>query len=286
MSVTGGVKDTSTGKSSWPRWARDNVVASLALVVRPPRTGHDATPAWRSAARLTTAALAALALTAITMIVLDGRAVGAAAQLPRWVIDTFNEITDFGRSGWLLWPLGGALALIALVASPSLPRISRLVLVTLSVRLAFIFAAIAVPGVFVTVVKRLIGRARPLAEAQFDVFLYVPFSWHSKFSAMPSGHATTAFAALIAFGVVWPRLRPVLWLYAIVIALSRVVVSAHHPSDVIVAAFIGVVGALLVRDWYAARRLGFVLEPDGSVRALPGPSFARIKRVARQVFAA
>jgi membrane-associated phospholipid phosphatase len=76
-----------------------------------------------------------------------------------------------------------------------------------------------------------------------------------------------------------------MWTYAVVIALSRVVLTAHFPSDVMVGAVVGVVGVLLVRDWFARRGLAFVLGADGTVRPLPGPSFARIKRVARQLMA-
>jgi hypothetical protein len=54
---------------------------------------------------------------------------------------------------------------------------------------------------------------------------------------------------------------------------------------VMVGAVVGVVGVLLVRDWFATRGLAFVLGADGTVRPLPGPSFARIKRVARQLMA-
>ena len=90
-----------------------------------------------------------------------------------------------------------------------------------------------------------------------DAFLYKFFLWRVEYASFPSGHATTAFAAAVAFGVLWPRLRPLFWTYAIVIALSRVVVTAHHPSDVVAGAIAGAVGALLVRDWMAARRLGF-----------------------------
>jgi undecaprenyl-diphosphatase len=89
----------------------------------------------------------------------------------------------------------------------------------------------------------------------------------------------------MAIGALWPRTRPFMWTYAVVIAVSRVVLTAHFPSDVMVGAVVGVVGALLVRDWYAARRLAFVICADGTVRPWPGPSFARIKRVARQLVA-
>ena len=87
---------------------------------------------------------------------------------------------------------------------------------------------------------------------------------------------------MVAVGLVWPRLRPIMLAYALVIAASRVIVLAHHPSDVIAGAVVGSVGALMVRDWFAARRLGFVIGPDGGVRALPGPSWRRLKTVARQ----
>ena len=104
-----------------------------------------------------------------------------------------------------------------------------------------------------------------------DAFLYKFFLWRVEYASFPSGHATTAFAAAVAFGALWPRLRPLLWTYAIVIALSRVIVTAHHPSDVVAGAIAGAVGALLVRDWLAARRLGFSVRTDGTVAAIAGP---------------
>jgi len=63
------------------------------------------------------------------------------------------------------------------------------------------------------------------------------------------------------------------------------VLTAHFPSDVIAGAVAGTVGVLLVRDWFAARGLAFMITPDGAIRPLPGPSCARIKRVARQLIA-
>jgi undecaprenyl-diphosphatase len=116
-----------------------------------------------------------------------------------------------------------------------------------------------------------------------DVFLYKFFIWRAEYASFPSGHATTAFAAAVAIGALWPRLRPLLWTYAILIAVSRVIVTAHHPSDVVAGAIAGAVGALLVRDWLAARRLAFIIRPDGTVAPLPGPSATRIKRVARDL---
>jgi len=69
--------------------------------------------------------------------------------------------------------------------------------------------------------------------------------------------------------------------YAIVILLTRLVLLAHHPSDVTAGALVGMVGAMAVRYWFAARRLGFAIRADGSIVPLPGPAGGRLKRVAR-----
>jgi undecaprenyl-diphosphatase len=136
------------------------------------------------------------------------------------------------------------------------------------------------------VIKRLIGRSRPFVDG-LDVWAYHPLNWHPKFASFPSGHTATAFAALIAIGAIFPQARALLWIYAILIGLSRVVITAHYPSDVIGGAIVGAVGALLVRHWFAARRLAFVVRPDGTIRPMPGPSLRRIvKAVARWLHSA
>ena len=147
-------------------------------------------------------------------------------------------------------------------------------------RFGYLFFAIAVPGLFVTIVKRLIGRVRP---SDVGPFAYVPWSWRNEYASLPSGHSTTAFAAAVAIAAIWPKARIPMLIYAAVIALSRVIITAHFVSDVVAAAFVGGFGAILVRNWYASRGLAFVPEFDGSVRAKPGPSWRRIKSVAAKL---
>jgi undecaprenyl-diphosphatase len=214
------------------------------------------------------------------MVFIDGTAFRTAKQAPRWLIDIFEFVTKSGLSGWFLSPLGVALLGLALITLPTLPRISQLVLAAISVRVGFLFLAIAVPGLAVSILKRIIGRGRPVVAGD-DPFAFQFFLWRVEYASFPSGHATTAFAAAVAFGALWPQLRPLLWSYAVAVALSRIVVGAHHPSDVVAGAIAGAVGALLVRDWMAARKLGFIIRTDGTVVPMPGPRFARIKRVAR-----
>jgi undecaprenyl-diphosphatase len=140
--------------------------------------------------------------------------------------------------------------------------------------------AIGLPGLVVTIGKRLIGRVRP---SDFGPFAFEPWSWKAAHASLPSGHATTAFAAAVAVSLLWPRARLFIWTFAVMIAASRVAVTAHYPSDVLAGAGAGIFGALIVRNWFAQRRLGFFVDPNGKVRAMPGPSLHRIKTLARRV---
>jgi membrane-associated phospholipid phosphatase len=281
MSV-GGVKPvTADEEAAALHWIRANMVRYLALFGRTRRNASS--PAWRGWLGFGIGAAAVIVVAA--MIVVDAWAIGIAHRLPEPVVAAFDWITDYGKSVRVLVPIGLMLAAIALLASPRLTRMSRSVLAAVAVRLGYLFVAIALPGLFVTIVKRLIGRARPLIETGADPFLYRPFGWHVEYASLPSGHATDAFAIATAIGALWPSTRPLLWTYAVLIAVSRVVLTAHFPSDVIAGAFVGIFGAVLVRHWFAARRLAFVRAPDGSVRALAGPSTRRIKSLATSLAA-
>jgi membrane-associated phospholipid phosphatase len=253
---------------------RQNVALGACALFRPPRSAIVA----RSSGTIAIAvALVAAAL--VSMILLDARAVEWARGEPHWFRAAFEEITRFGLSGWFLFPCGFVLLVLAAATSPHLPTRAQAVLAALGARFGFVFLAIGLPGLFVSIVKRLIGRARPFVGGPEDPFAYVPFSWHPAFASMPSGHATTAVAAAIAIGAIWPRTRIVMWLYAAAIMISRVAVLAHHPSDVIGGALVALIGTYLLRRWFAARGLVFRAYDLG---AKPAPSLARIGAALRQ----
>ena len=281
MSLANGVN--STDGTAWLRRCAANVVTALNLLARPQRIRLPRSDAY-SLPVIAIVAGVAIATFMLLAGTLDAAASRGAGRLPHWIIEFFDVITDFGKSGWFLWPLG--LLFLALAAlPPGLTPISQRVLAALMVRIGFLFTAIGVPSLFVTIIKRMIGRARPNVGGSLDPFLFSPFKWEAAYAGMPSGHATTAFAVLVAFGTLWPRARTVLLIYAVLIAISRVVVTAHYPTDVLAGALVGAVGAMMVRRYFALRRLGFSIGPGGDVHQLPGPSLKRIKAVARNLLA-
>ncbi|MBR0775302.1 phosphatase PAP2 family protein [Bradyrhizobium diazoefficiens] len=188
-------------------------------------------------------------------------------------------LTDFGKDEYVLSLLGVALVTLAFVAA-GLHGTRRALLLGLGTRLQFVFLSVALSVFVGEVLKYLIGRGRPFVGGKADAFNFVPFEGSGAYASLPSGHAVTAFALAFAVSALWPRLRVFMFTYAIVILLTRLVLLAHHPSDVVAGAMVGMVGAMAVRYWFAARRLGFAIRADGTIVPLAGAVSGRLKRVA------
>lgn len=193
-------------------------------------------------------------------------------------------LTDFGKSTYVLWSLVAILVITAF-AFPRLRGTSQSLLIGLATRIQFLFFAVLVPVLAGELIKWIVGRGRPFVGGEADAFNFVHFAGTEAYSSFPSGHAITSFALAFAVSAVWPRMRFAMLAYAILVAISRLVLLAHHPSDVVAGALIGVIGAMFVRYWFAARRLGFTIHADGSIAPLAGPSFGHLKRVARDALA-
>jgi membrane-associated phospholipid phosphatase len=257
---------------------------SLAQLVRSPSHSRRAEAARRAARHVLWLSAGLGAAIIVLMYAIDAWEI---AQMPKrgtpslwWV----RILTDFGKDEYVLAVLGGLLIAVA-IASPALHGIRRSLLLGLGTRLQFIFCAVAVSSLVTEVLKYSIGRGRPFVGGEANAFHFSHFAGNPAYFSFPSGHATTAFALAFAVSVIWPKARVAMGVYAIVIAATRLVLVAHHPSDVVAGALVGVIGAMFVRYWFAARRLGFAIQRDGTIVSLVGPSSGRLKRVARGAFA-
>jgi undecaprenyl-diphosphatase len=116
---------------------------------------------------------------------------------------------------------------------------------------AALVAAVAAQAVMVWATKLAVGRVRP----------WIAFGWPPPLGApcdgsFPSGHAAGSFCVagflLLALPSVWPHARArsrvvagVAFMAAALVAVSRVVLGAHFPSDVLGGAMLGAtVGAM------------------------------------------
>jgi undecaprenyl-diphosphatase len=88
--------------------------------------------------------------------------------------------------------------------------------------------------------KLLVGRERPPAVVlEPEPLLEVPTT-----SSFPSGHAASSFACAYVLSKTVPRLAPVVYALAALIAFSRVYVGVHYPLDVLAGAVLGTVFAI------------------------------------------
>ena len=257
---------------------------SLAQLVRSPSHSRRAEAARRAARHVLWLSAGLGAAIIVLMYAIDAWEI---AQMPKrgtpslWWL---RILTDFGKDEYVLAVLAVLLIAVAVV-SPALRSIQRSLLLGLGTRLQFIFCAVAFSNLITEVLKYCIGRGRPFVGGEANVFHFSHFAGNPAYYSFPSGHATTAFALALAVSAVWPQARVAMAIYALIIAMSRLVLLAHHPSDVVAGAMVGIVGTVFVRYWFAARRLGFAIQRDGSIVSLVGPSSGRLKRVARGAFA-
>jgi membrane-associated phospholipid phosphatase len=159
----------------------------------------------------------------------------------------WGAVSRYGDWPWLMLAGGAGL----FVAWRARNRDWQRILVTAMV--ASTFSGIVANGMRLTT-----GRARPNAG--------VPEGWYGlvhdgrltignpKFNSFPSGHTATAvgFAGVILFARPLPGVFALL--AALAIAAARIVLGAHHLSDVTVAALLAIFIAWIC--WREARRHG------------------------------
>ncbi|WFU60279.1 phosphatase PAP2 family protein [Bradyrhizobium brasilense] len=257
---------------------------SLAQLVRAPSHSRRAEAARRSARH---GLLLVVIVGAVIITLMYAFDVTEISLMPPrgtpglWWVKT---LTDFGKDEYVLCALGLLLIAVAL-AAPALRGVPRATLLGFGTRLQYLFLSVVLSVAVGELIKWIVGRGRPFVGGKANAFNFQHFAGTEAYSSFPSGHSITAFALAFAISAVWPGARFVMLVYALVIAATRLVLLAHHPSDVVAGALVGVIGAMVVRYWFAARRLGFAIHRDGTVVALSGPSDGRLKRVARSAFA-
>jgi membrane-associated phospholipid phosphatase len=280
MSAPAGIGESSNYFSRFFALVR----LSLTQLVRPPSQPQRAEAARRGARQLLLLAAIGGAAVVVLMFEFDVTEIGLMPRRGTPSLWPVRIVTNFGEAAFVLGALAGLLLAVAII-SPRLREGSRFLLLRFGMRLQFLFLAVLVPVLAGEVIKWIVGRGRPFVGGKANAFNFVHFPGSEAYASFPSAHAVTSFALAFAVSAIWPRTRVAMSVYAVSIALSRLVLLAHHPSDVVAGALIGLAGAMLVRYWFAARRLGFTIRRDGVIVPLTGAALGRLKRVAREASA-
>lgn len=206
----------------------------------------------------------ALSICVIAMLVaealvlpLDASVARMAASLPRGEVRMWSFITTFGTSGYM-FAVSASIAAAAWIARRHVSDADHRRRLKAAMETAlFFFGCIATSGIAAQVIKHLVGRMRPRFLTELGAFDFLGPTLHRGADSFPSGHTTSAFAAAMALGLVTPRFRMPLFVFAILIAVSRIATGNHFPSDVIAGAALGTGVSWVVAILFARRRVLF-----------------------------
>lgn len=202
-------------------------------------------------------------LLVLAALVFDAPVGAYFGQWPSGLVALAEVATKAGLSGWYLVP--AALAGVAMnLADWSRWRGRSLLLAYNRTGLAlFVLISVGLSGILANIIKQAVGRARPGNFADGGVFRFEPLTGMADFASFPSGHSCTAGAVGMALALLWPGARLVVIPLALALAMTRIVLGAHYPSDVIAGLALGASFTLLVAMLFA--RLGYVfrMSPGG-----------------------
>jgi len=182
---------------------------------------------------------------------------------------TLGELISFpGDTG--VAPILLALLLLAAVAGHFLPGGKGR---SWPLALFYIWTSVFVASLAGQALKILLGRCRPELLFAGGRYGLTFFAARWELTSTPSSHAILAFSSLTAISLLLPRGRIVFSALALLVGLSRVVLTAHYPSDVLFGAMIGIFSAL----WFHRLFYPPIPNPERS-RAVGSPGVTPARR--------
>ncbi len=196
--------------------------------------------------------LAVIAVCGLMMMTIDRPlALAVHSDLSPALKAFFRDITDLGLAGpfiiagVVLYLVGRALFLMAV------PQRMAQFYWRLSTMALYLLATMAVSGAVVHILKFSVGRLRPKHLIREGTYGFDPGLSEFANNSFPSGHSQTIFSVMMVLTLLFPRFWMVFLVPAAVIAFSRVMVSAHYPSDVVMGSFIAILSAIVVKKrWF------------------------------------
>jgi membrane-associated phospholipid phosphatase len=122
-------------------------------------------------------------------------------------------------------------------------------------RSIFVFLSLSITGIFITLLKWIAGRHRPVDLFTHGYSGFDYFGVGYGLTSFPSGHAQTAFTLATALTILFPRWGIPLFVFAGTVSISRIILTSHYLSDVMAGAGVGILCTLAVKYLFDRKQI-------------------------------
>ncbi len=119
----------------------------------------------------------------------------------------------------------------------------------------FLWLSVLIPNLVCLILKMLCGRSRP--ELLFSKHLYgfYGFQKNALFWSFPSGHTSTIMGLAFGFSALFPRYTYLYILTGICLIATRILLTQHFLSDILVALYLALLEVGLLFWWFQRKQL-------------------------------
>ncbi|MGA2782060.1 MAG: phosphatase PAP2 family protein [Smithella sp.] len=125
-------------------------------------------------------------------------------------------------------------------------------------RSLFVFLSLSLTGIFITILKWIAGRHRPMDLFNHGYFGFDYFGVGYELTSFPSGHAQTVFTLATALTILFPRWGVPLFIVATVISITRIILASHYLSDIIAGGCVGILCTLAVKYFFDRKKIELI----------------------------
>jgi len=98
-------------------------------------------------------------------------------------------------------------------------------------------------------IKFICGRPRPSYHNIDSLPDWYWFGFDGRYGSLPSGHAMASMLLMLFLVNLWPKSRSILWIWPLVVGLSRVALAKHYPSDVFLGYALALISFALLKRY-------------------------------------
>lgn len=186
-----------------------------------------------------------LVLTVVSFVFLD-RTVATFfhRDTPHWLHEIAGFITWFGWGGdylaffAILWLVGHFV-----LKQQRTIEIGR-----------FLLVSTLASGIFCDLLKVILGRSRPVLFFKDHDYGFYFFKFHVQFWSFPSGHTMFITSVMVSLALIWPKYRWFCFAGVLLVALSRVILTAHYMSDVWMGMYLGTFVSVAVYELFVQQK--------------------------------